>query len=774
MSVLAEAVRKFCGLLAPRRRGRWFLAGLAENVEVLTDEHGVPHIYADSLEDACLVQGYLHARERGFQMELQRRVGQGRLAEILGPAALPADRFLRRLGLWRRTITLFPELDPQVQKLLLAYSRGVNLGFRRIRPPEAWLLGFRFEQWTALHSLLWTLVMAFDMGNNWEAEWVRWELLQKLGPEGARRFHLEHPEELPSGAGPACGAAMDGLWQDYTAARSVLDEFISWGGGSNAWAVSPRLSRSGKALLASDPHVISKVPSTWFEVHLETSDLRLYGVSLPGVPGVVLGHSEHLAWGITNSFVDCQDLVIERLENGHVRRPQGLVPLNPREERIRVRGGAEHVEVMHDTDSGPVLFEAGEGSAVSLRWTGWSGVDRTLSAWFGLWSCQTVAEAQKTLRSWGNPALNFVLADSQGNIGYQLAGKVPVRRDSWGIIPQAGWESRGEWIGIVPPEQLPSVLNPDCGYVVSANQAPHPLDQEPFLGVDFSDGYRAQRLRDELSKGDVDLEACARLQTDTLSLAALEFLGYLRRDWPGGGAAPELFAELLGWDGRLRAESRPAAVYQVFLLKLVEQAYRPQLPGPLFERWCGAPISTVGILGGLAGRYISFLLRAWSSGEPPGPSSPGWPELLRAAWDAALVELQNRLGDNPQEWRWGRLHVFRPTHPLGVVEALAPVVNAPAVELGGDVTTVLQSAVLPQDPYATRGWVPSYRLLVELGCPVHSRSVLPTGQSGWVGDRWNFDQQALWRQGLHHSSWWERRGLEHQRPERLILLARRF
>lgn len=773
MKPLLEGARRLWGVFGPRRRGRWFLDGLAENVEVLTDKNGVPHIFAESLKDACLVQGYLHARERAFQMDVQRRVGQGRLAEILGPAALPADRFLRKIGLWRRALHLFPDLDPKIQSLLTAYSHGVNIGFKRLKPLECWILGSKLEDWTALHSLLWTLTMAFDMANNWEAEWVRWEILQKLGPDVARRFHLEHPEEFPSGSGPACGKAMHGLWNDYSAARSVLDEYISWGGGSNAWAVSPARSRSGRALLAADPHLIAKVPSTWFECHLETSDMRLYGVSLPGVPGVVIGHNAHVAWGITNSFVDCQDLVLEKLDNGSFHRPSGLVKLQTRDEAIVVRGGAVHVEQVHETDSGPLLFQDSEGWGISMRWTGWSGRDQTLSAWFGLWACTSVPEAQKTLLQWGNPSLNFVLSDVAGNIGYQLVGRVPVRENSFGVLPQAGWEEKGKWVGYVDPTQLPSTLNPECGYVVSANHAPQPLDREPFLGVDFCDGYRAKRISQMLEGGDVDLEQMARMQMDTLSLAALQFLDLLRRDWPGEAAQPELMNELFAWDARMRADSRPAGVYQVFLLKLVEQAYRPQLPDPLFQRWCGAPVSTLGVLGGQAGRYVSFLLRAWSTGDPPGPSMPPWPQLLRAAWEAALEELAQRLGPDTAAWRWGRLHVFRPAHPLSAVPALTDLLSAPPLELGGDVTTVMQSAVLPQDPYVTRGWVPSYRMLVELGDPVRSQSVLPTGQTGWVGDPLQFDQQSLWIQGLHHSSLWQREQLEQTRPERLILLARR-
>ncbi len=753
------------GMLGPRRRGRWFLDGLKENVEVLTDAAGVPHVYADSLKDAYFVQGYIHARERAFQMELQRRVGQGKLAEIFGPQALPADRFLRKLGLWQRAIRLWPDLDRDVQTLLMIYARGVNHGLQRLRPLECHLLGCVIEPWTALHSLMWTQVMAFDMGSNWEAEWVRWELTRKLGSDGARRHHLEQPHDLPSASGPAAGSAMKELWDDYQAAREVLDQWVNWGGGSNAWAVGPQRSASGKALLASDPHVLAKVPSTWYEVHLEIPDLQLYGVSMPGVPGIVIGQNQHFGWGITNSYVDTQDLVLERIEGNRVLRPDGFIDLIRREERINVRGAKPSLETVLETDSGPLLFHDAEGTAVSMRWTGFSGQDTTLRAWFKLLHCQSVQQAQQALQEWQNPVLNFVLADTQGNIGYQLAGKVPVRHESYGILPQAGWEKQGAWVDWVPPAELPSVYNPECGYVVSANHAPVPMDQTPFLGIDFCDGFRAQRITELLERHDLTLDHFARMQMDTVSLAARQGVQLLRRDyrpdWPGA----QLAGELLAWDGDLSAQSRPAALYQILFLELARLVYLPDMGEKLFLHWCGAPVSTLGVLGGQAGRYVSYLLNDWEAAQ-----DRDWPALVKQAWMLALEVATRQMGQDMTQWRWGRLHTFQPSHPLAVVPGLAPLLNAPLKELGGDVTTILQSAVAPQDPYTVKGWVPSYRLLVEMGGS--SRSILPTGQAGWVGDAGCFSHVEAYHNGQHHPSLLNRADLERTRPERLILLAR--
>lgn len=751
-----RAVQKLWGRFGPRRRGRWFLEGLADNVEVLTDQWGVPRVSAGSWEDAFLVQGYLHARERAFQLDMQRRIASGRLAEALGPAALPADRFLRKLGLPRRSQELWADLDPRSQKLLLAYARGVNQGLARLRPLECWALGVRIEPWNAIDSLLWSQMMSFDMGNNWESEWLRWDLLRQLGADRAQQFLLHPPgESLDLGA----------LRVEYEAARDALQHWTQWGGGSNAWAVAPGRSASGHPLLGSDPHLHGKSPSTFFEIALEAPGLQLYGASLPGIPGVIIGHSATLSWGITNAYVDTQDLTLEQLTPDHgYLRPGGALPLRRREEVIRVKGQADVRETVWETESGPLLFQDPGGRlAMSLRWSGWSGRDHTVPAWFGLFEARGVEDAQKVLERWNGPCLNFILADTAGNIGYQMAGKVPTRNGTRGILPQSGWSELGAWTGWIPRQQLPSQLNPECGYVISAND--RPPGASPELGGDFCDPYRAWRIAERLSApGALTLDDMARLQTDTVSQPARQFLGLLGRDgWPQG-PRPELLLELQQWDGDLAAGSRAAACYQVWLWHILNLAYGEELGEALFLRWCGAASSPISTLAGQAGRCITFLLGQWQAATLPGA------ELARRAWPLALAELSESLGPEASEWRWGRLHRFRPYHPMAAASALF---GTPLLEVGGDVSTVQQTTLMPNARWETRAWMPSYRLVAELAPTVQSRSVLPTGQSGWVGDQHQFDQGALWAQGELHPGIWDRRSLERSRPERLVLLARR-
>ena len=316
------------------------------------------------------------------------------------------------------------------------------------------------------------------------------------------------------------------------------------------------------------------------------------------------------------------------------------------------------------------------------------------------------------------------------------------------------------------PAELPRLLNPECGYVVSCNHAPLPLGEDPFLGMDFCDGYRAARVAQRLAEGGHDLESFAALQADTLSLAAREFVGLLNLEDTLGWPAPGLLQELKCWDGDLAAWSRPAALQQVWMLEILKQAFEGELGRELLLFWCGAPVSPLGVLGGAAGRYVSFLLKTWKARR-----GPEWSAILRQSWEKALAELEWRLGKDTGSWRWGRLHCFQPQHPLGVVARLAPLLNSPPTEFGGDVTTVCQSTVLPQEPFAPRGWVPSFRMAVEMSTPLRSASILPTGNSGWVGDVGNFNHLPLFAQGHLHPSRFERGELERSRPARLVLLA---
>lgn len=776
---LAQFARKASGHFGPPRNGYLKMEGLKGAVEILTDRHGVPHLTAGDRLDLYFAQGYIHARERLFQLDLNRRVGEGRLSEVFGPASLAADRFCRTIGLARCAKAHWEVLDVETRSYLEAYANGINAGMAGQHPPETLLLKIRPEAWQPWHTLLWSKVMAFDMGSNWEAELVRAELMQKLGPEAALKFHQSYLPECPlTVASPLDSPA--GV--PYEQLRALYQEAVPWMSlafgrfpGSNAWAVSGDRSATGTPLLSNDPHLIIRLPSVWFEMHLECPEVNVYGVTLPGAPGVIIGHNEHVAWGITNSYVDTQDLIIEEISQEACRRENGTAPLRKVVETIRIKGKPAHEETVFLSDNGPLICR-GETHGIALRWLGYEyTTDTSTQAIFQLNGARDATEVKAALKNWISPCLNFVYADSR-NIGYQLAGAVPRRREGLGLYPVPGWESRFNWDGPIPFEEMPRVENPECGYVVSANNAIVAHDFPHFLSVEWMGGYRAQRIGDLLAASkEHTLEDFQRYHLDTYCIPGQKIQKLvqshlLAAEWTAPAAAAyKVFQE---WNGHLGADSAGGCVYQFFLLQVCRQAFLPVLGESLFPYWMGQAGNPLALMGPYGGRYTGFLVHALESGSeeflPPGAT---WAEILRRTFELVAADLTRLQGSDPTRWRWGVAHTFQLQHPLGAVKALAPFFNGEEVEFVGDTDTICQSAVLPHRPYKADCWAPSWRFCLDLGdISGSSRSVLPSGQSGWPGDEHYLSQWDMWRIGQMHPSFFARGDLERSRPERLSLL----
>ena len=496
----------------PQTTGELRAPGLAAPVRVVRDRDGVPHITAESEADALFALGFVHAQDRLWQMEFQRRIGQGRLSELFGPATLSTDRFLRTLGVYRAAQSAFEALAPDTRALLEAYAAGVNASIEASAgslPVEFVILGAEPEPWRPEDSLVWAKMMAWDLGGNWSEELLRASLEAQFGPEAAAELMppsaADDPLILPDGglgaaaAAPrdlaaqrdegAPAAAAPGEARVYAELLAIGRELqaLGFGGehvGSNNWVVAGSRTASGKPLLANDPHLGARIPSIWYLAHISGGSIDAVGATLPGLPGIVIGHNAHIAWGVTNTNPDVQDLFIERINQRNEVLYRGQwEPMTIIPERIRVKGEDDVELFVRVTRHGPLISDLidGTGQPLAFRWTALDPEDGTLEAFLKVNRARNWDEFTAALRGYQAPMQNFVYADVEGNIGYYAPGALPVRARGDGTAPVEGWSGDYDWVGYAPFEALPHDYNPERGYIVTANNQVVPEDRKSVV-----------------------------------------------------------------------------------------------------------------------------------------------------------------------------------------------------------------------------------------------------------------------------------------------------
>lgn len=769
----------------PKVRGEERLPGLEGEVEIIRDALGVPHISANSLADLYFAQGYVHAQDRLWQMELNRRVASGRLSELFGEVTLEADRFLRRIGLRRAAEQDAPLLSDESRRLLDAYLQGVNTFIERHQgrlPVEMVLLRCKPEPWTAVDSLSWGKMMAWNLAGNWESEVLRAKFVARVGPERAARIEPIYPHGNPLIVPP--GADYEGLntplLDQYRQMRELVG-ILSPTHGSNNWVVDGTRTASGKPVLANDPHLAPQMPSVWYHWHLNAPGLDVTGAGLPGLPGVIIGRNRRIAWGVTNAGPDTQDLYLERFnpENPHQYEYQGAwEDAKVIQEEIRVKGKPEPViEEVIVTRHGPIITgqEVG-GQPMALRWTSHDpattsevlmGLDRA-----GNWDDFTAA-----LRHWDAPAQHFVYADVDGNIGYYMAGRVPVRAKGEGLLPVPGWTGEYEWTGTVPFEELPQAYNPPSHQIVTANNRIVGDDFPHFITHEYFGAYRAQRIIDLLNERERLTPAdMAAIQGDFFSIPASQIVPHLLKLEPRSETERQALALLRTWNFVLDKESAAAAIYEVFLLRMLKVTFGSVVGEELAEEYVGKGVSVLSPTNIYAGRSTPLLIdllneqdNRWfvNSALPKGPKN--WEEAMQQSLRGALDELRSKLGKDMAGWQWGKLHSVTFSHPLGQVKALSRLFNRGPFPLSGDTDTVCQMAFAPGKPYAATSWVPSFRLIVDMSNTRNGLFGHPTGQSGHPASAHYADMISTWLEVKHYPLLFERDQIEAAKEARLVL-----
>jgi penicillin G amidase len=800
------------GRALPQTSGTLRMPGLELPVTVIRDVVGIAHIRAENTHDLFLAQGFVHAQERMWQMEVWRHISAGRLSELFGESQLDTDVFIRTLG-WRQAAERdLAAMTPETRAILDAYAAGVNAWLDQERDS----LGLAFlvagatpEPWTALDSVTWQKVQAWNLGGNVDEEIFRYLADAQLGdPERTDELFPPYRDGAPiitptnllgaASGTPATGGAASGGDAAFAALRPAAADgwraVADLGGsigriagldlgaglvgghgiGSNNWVVSPSLSTTGGALLANDPHLGISMPSIWFMNGLHcapVSDACPYdvaGVSFPGVPAVVLGHNARIAWGATNAGLDVQDLFLEELDPADPTRYllNGVsTPFEVRTEEILLSDGRVHSQEVRSTVHGPILNGADErledAPLMSLSWTATLGTDRTIEAILGLNTAAGFDDFRASLGLFGAPSQNFVYADVDGHIGHQLPGHIPIRDgDDRGDRPRPG-DGTHEWTGRIPFDELPWQLDPPSGTIVSANNAAVDGDYPFHLSSDWDPGYRAERVIDELlarSEDGLSRDDMAEIQMDSAVGRARDAAIWLLGAAPKTDPGRIVLDRILDWDGRCDVDSLGCAAWSMFEYQLHRGIFDDDL-GSLAREYVGSPPSWVLV----AGLFGDPEARWWDDATTAAVETS--PAIVNHALDAAGSALDTRYGA-PTAWTWGRLHTASfdeatlGSSGIGPLEwyfndgphavaGVAGAVNNTYYRFQRAYPDPLDPEYVPVDVDHVFDVtnLPSLRFVIDMGDLDGARIVITTGQSGNPFDRHYNDLIGPWRNG---------------------------
>lgn len=750
--------------------GKRTIKGLGDVVTITFDEVDIPHIKAKSQADAYFALGYLHASERSWQLEMNRRVASGRLSEILGNETVKIDRFIRTLGIKRAAERQFDRYPVSAKRLLQAYADGVNAGNAQLGwalPVEYFLTGSKPGHWSPTDSVAWMLMMAYDLGGNWQKELQRLELSQYLTSKQVWEILPPYDDE------PVSNMDFSKLYRELKVFRTTpgqnenrprnlpsteLSQWDQMGGkdgiGSNNWALSGKLSATGKPLLANDPHLGLSAPAIWYFAHLEAPGLNVIGGTLPGIPAVVLGRTDKFAWSFTNTGPDVQDLYIEEIDPknpGMYRGPDGPLPFKVHQEIIDIKGAPSLTFLVKETRHGPVISDSNARAkrtidtdrfALALRWTALDIENQSVASLLDMNRAADLDQFKQALRKNYAPMQNVVMADSDGNIAYQAAGVAPKRilhQGLYGVAPAPGWERQYDWNSYVPFEQLPASNNPEQGWIATANQRIIATNDPNPLTGDWELPTRYDRIVDLIkSKNIHNVDDMKTMQADTLSLAATPLLELFKSSQGSHPLSSKAMEIGKTFDGDMKIDSAGALLFN---------AWANQLTQNLFSRLSFLFSENYG-----ARNYRGPLIQQVKNPNSPWCDDPKTEQVescqdsSNQALDKALDYLSKEYGDEPKSWAWGKAHIAISEHrPFSKVPVLGSMFNIKSPFPGDSFSINVGRLELMQskNPFETLQ-APSLRAIYDLSDLEKSLFVYQTGQSGWVQSKLYRNMNSLW------------------------------
>ena len=748
----------------PQLEGELPVPALKSPLDVVRDAYGIPHIFAASHDDAAYALGFVHAQDRLWQMEVNRRVGSGRLAEILGPAALEADRFLRTIGVRRSAEATLSKLDPPTRRILDAYAAGVNafLAGGPVLPVEFLLTGARPEPWSPVDSIVWVKMMAWDLGGNWRNELLRMRLAKTLPLARIQEFLPPYPGDAPLAIadlkelyGGLEKEALRLAETDMTRVLASAPAGLPEGAGSNNWVVAGKRSTSGKPLLANDPHLSLTAPAVWYFAHLNVAGKNQIGATLPGIPAITLGRNDRVAWGFTNTGPDVQDLYIEKLEpEGGYATPEGPKPFKVVTEVIKVKGGEDVRLEVRVTRHGPVISDVSKsaldvtprGYAMAFAWTGLAEDDLTFQSSLELGRAGSWPEFLAAARKLNAPQQNILYADIDGNIGYVAAGSVPVRKpgnDLKGLAPVPGWDARYDWDGTIPFEDLPQSYNPASGRLWTANEKIVAPGYKPFITSEWQPPYRSDRIGALLeATPQHDAASFARIQADVLSLAMREAMPHLLSTIPRSEGSRRALAMLGQWNAEMPRDRPEPLILAAWWRELARRIYSDELGDSFQPNWAPRAQFMLNVLADRDGQS------RWCD-DVGTQAVESCADQLSISLEASLADLGRRFGSEMGAWRWGEAHRARHEHrPLGRQPLLARIFDISVPSAGDTYTVNVGQHTLYDEaaPFASRH-APSLRAIYDLSDPEKSLFIHSGGQSGNRLSPHYKDFTAAWADG---------------------------
>ena len=743
------ALNLFLSYSKPTISGEVALAILDEDVTVVRDDEGIPHIEANSDADLYRAQGYVQAQDRLFQMDLSRRQASGRLSEVVGDAAVSTDKFFRTFSLRYAAENSWENYDAESKQILQWFAEGVNAFIDEVKGTnklsfEFKLLGYEPEPWTPIDSLTIGKFMAYDLGGNWNLQAFRHWALQNYTEEELNELIFNYPKDAES----IIEANLNNPVQ--VAGTFDTDLLPNEFNGSNNWVVSGSKTASGLPLLADDPHLGLSSPSIWYQMHLTSPSQNVSGVIFAGIPGIILGHNDYIAWGVTNVNPDVQDLYIETVnpDNPYEFKYDGeWYKADVRKEPIKVKGGEVVDFEVITTKHGPVISDVIMGdekptAVFSMQWTALEPT-RELQAVVGFNKSKNWTEFEKALEDFNAPAQNFVFADKQGNIAYKANGNVPIRKRGTAAFPVPGDSSEYGWEGYIPYDELPTVVNPEQGYIATANNEVVGKEYPYHLSNIWAQPYRFQRIVELLEDRDqLTVQDMKDIQMDVKNLYAEKYLPDLLSTLQKttGDDYKKALKILEEWDYLDTTEQAAPLIFHHLMMELQKTLFIDEMPEDIYKLMPGkSQILDEMLTNAYEGKTVVWI-------EKQG----GLDSFVTDAFKTVMEKLTDEYGKNVSKWQWGDYHQLTFDHPIGGANKyVGMLLNAKKVPVNGSKITVM-AAGFDQEGNVDHG--ASWRFVADLSDLSKAEHIVGPGQSGHVKSEWYGNQIEDWAKGIYHTT----------------------